>query len=185
MRKIILLFLLVLVKAEAQTSAFATADSLYALGNYNKAITIYKQLQPESAYGLSKIGQAYNQLSAYHKAIPFFEKSIQKDSTLLLTQYELARLYTKTRAFTKADSLFNKLIVKDSSNPNFYYQLGRVQLITQNGNYIASFKKAVTADPHHLKSIKQLCQQFLKRKKWVLFDQYIRWVCKNILKMKF
>jgi len=173
MQKIALLFLLVFVKAEAQTSAFTTADSLFALGNYNKAINLYKQQQPETAYGLSKIGQAYNQLSAHHKAIPFFEKSIQKDSTLLITQYELARLYTKTRAFTKADSLFKKLIVKDNTNPNFHYQLGRVQMINKNGNYIASFKKAVAVDAYHLKSIKQLCKQFLKQKKWGLFDQYL------------
>ncbi len=37
-----------LLKAEAQTSALAIADSLYAVGEYDKAIAEIQQIQPKS-----------------------------------------------------------------------------------------------------------------------------------------
>ena len=41
-------FILLATKAEAQSSALAISDSLYAVGNYSEAISPLEQLRPKS-----------------------------------------------------------------------------------------------------------------------------------------
>lgn len=173
MKKILVLTLLLTFKAGAQTSALEIADSLFQLGNFSKAISYYEKDNTEAIYNQTKIAQAYIGIGAIRKAIPYYENIVSKDSLLLIAQYELGKLYTKTKGYKKAAYQFKLLIRKDSLNPNFYYQLGLVQKQSKNGNYVQSFIKAYQLDKLHLKSIKQLCKNFLKRENWKLFDYYI------------
>jgi len=173
MKKILVLFISILsIKAEAQTSALAVADSLFQLGNYSKAISFYEKDINKSVYSQTKIAKAYVGLGANRKAIPYYENIVLKDSTQLIAQYELGKLYYKIKTSKKALSCFEKLIKKDKQNPNFQYQLGLVQIQVKDVKYIESFKKAVTLDSYHLKSIKQLCKYFLKKEKWFSFEKY-------------
>jgi len=173
MKKILgLLICIVAIKAEAQTSALAIADSLFQLGNYTKSISFYEKDVEKSAYTQTKIAKAYIGLGAYRKAIPYYETIVLNDSTQLITQYELGKLYYKTKASEKAFNCFKSLIDNDKQNPNFQYQLGLVQLQAKDVGYIKSFKKAVALDEFHLKSIKQLCKYFLKKGSWVSFEKY-------------
>jgi len=173
MKKILLLLIIILsIKAEAQTSALAVADSLFQLGNYSKAISFYEKDVDKSSYTQTKIAQAYIGLGAYRKAIPYYEDIVLKDSTQLITQYELGKLYYRIKASEKAFNCFKKLIEKDQLNPNFRYQLGLVQLQAKDKNYIESFKQTAKIDPSHLKSIKQLCKYFLKKSSWSSFNKY-------------
>lgn len=173
MKKILLLLISILsIKAEAQTSALAVADSLFQLGNYSKAISFYEKDVEKTIYTQTKIAQAYVGLGANRKAIHYYENIVLKDSTQLISQYELGKLYYKIKASEKAFNCFKKLIGKDKQNPNFQYQLGLVQLQVKDKNYIESFKKAVALDPFHLKGIKQLCKYYLKKGSWTSFEKY-------------
>ncbi|PHS10804.1 MAG: hypothetical protein COA88_00515 [Kordia sp.] len=173
MKKITLLFIgVIIIKAEAQTSALIVGDSLFQLGNYSKAISFYEKDVDNSLYTQTKIARAYIGLGAHRKAIPYYENIVLKDSTQLITQYELGKLYYKIKASEKAFDYFKKLIAKDKKNPNFRYQLGLVQLQAKDKRYIESFRKAIALDPYHLKSIKQLCKHFLKKRSWVSFEKY-------------
>jgi len=173
MRKIIVLLIaIVSIKAEAQSSALTVADSLFQLGNYSKAISVYEKDVDKSTYTQTKIAKAYVGLGAYRKAIPYYENIVLKDSTLLITQYELGKLYYKIKASEKAFRCFTSLIKYDKQNPNFHYQLGLVQLQAKDVNYIKSFKKVVAIDPFHLKGIKQLCKYYLKKGSWTSFEKY-------------
>jgi len=173
MKKIFLLLISILsIKAEAQTSALAVGDSLFQLGNYTKAISFYEKDVEETTYTQTKIAQAYVGLGAYRKAIPYYENIVLKDSTQLISQYELGKLYYKIKASEKAFSCFKNLIKADNQNPNFQYQLGLVQLQAKDKNYIESFRKTVALDPFHLKGVKQLCKYFLKKASWTSFEKY-------------
>ena len=173
MKKIFLLLISILsIKAEAQTSALAVADSLFQLGNYTKSISIYEKDVEKTTYTQTKIAQAYVGLGAYRKAISYYETIVQKDSAQLISQYELGKLYYKIKASENAFNCFKNLIKTDKQNPNFHYQLGLVQLQAKDVNYIKSFKKVVAIDPFHLKGIKQLCKYFLKKRSWISFEKY-------------
>jgi len=173
MKKIFLLLISILsIKAGAQTSALAVADSLFQLGNYSKAISFYEKDVDKSIYTLTKIAQSYVGLGANRKAIPYYENIVLKDSTQLITQYELGKLYYKIKASEKAFNCFKTLIDADNQSPNFHYQLGLVQLQAKDKNYIESFKKTVAIDPSHLKGIKQLCKYYLKKGSWISFEKY-------------
>lgn len=173
MRKLFLFIVVVIIfKAEAQTSALKIADSLFRLGNYTKAISYYQKETKFTNYNQTKIAESYIGLGANRKAIPYYENVVLKDSALLTARYELGKLYYKTKAITKATVCFEKLIKDAPLNPNFQYYLGLVQLQAKNKSYIQAFKKAVTIDPYHLKSIKQLCKHFLKKKQWLSFEKY-------------
>jgi len=173
MKKIFLLLISILsIKAEAQTSALAVADSLFQLGNYSKAISFYEKDVDKSVYTLTKIAQSYVGIGANRKAIPYYENIVLKDSTQLITQYELGKLYYKTKASEKAFNCFKNLVEKDKQNPNFRYQLGLVQLQAKDKKHIESFRKTVALDPFHLKGIKQLCKYYLKKSSWVSFEKY-------------
>ncbi|WP_421823741.1 tetratricopeptide repeat protein [Flagellimonas oceanensis] len=54
-------------KADAQTSALAVADSLYALGNYTSAINAYAKVGGKKSN--LQIARAYNTIGNYDKAI--------------------------------------------------------------------------------------------------------------------
>lgn len=56
---VVILFILISLQVEAQTSALAIADSLYAIGDYEKAITIYKSQLPIKAKTYQKIAVAH------------------------------------------------------------------------------------------------------------------------------
>ncbi|NQY29294.1 MAG: tetratricopeptide repeat protein [Flavobacteriaceae bacterium] len=173
MKKIFLLLISIIsIKAEAQTSALAVADSLFQLGSYSKAISFYEKDVDKSSYSQTKIAKAYIGLGTYRKAIPYYKTIVLNDSTQLITQYELGKLYYKTKASEKAFNCFKKLIEKDKHNPNFRYQLGLVQLQAKDKKHIESFRKSVALDPYHLKSIKQLCKYFLKKSSWGSFNKY-------------
>lgn len=155
----------------AQTSVVQTADSLFLLGNYNKAIEFYKQ-DSLATYNQVKIAQSYVNQTAYNKAIPFYEKVVYKDSTQLLATYELAKLYYKTKQLPRAINYFELLQNKDNNNPNYPYYIGLSLEQLRQPNYIKLYKKAVDLDDAHLKSLKKLTKHYLKKDNWIQFNKY-------------
>ncbi|GGH35817.1 hypothetical protein IA57_07075 [Mangrovimonas yunxiaonensis] len=152
--------LLCYVKTEAQTSVLTKADSLYALGNYNKAITLYKTQPPNAKTG-SKIAAAYEALGHYDKALAYYKTSVQADSSKLLTRYKYAKLLAKTKKQTLAESEFKALISTDSLNPNYQYQLGLVYQQENDSLAMVAFKKAFKLDTTHQKAIFKIAKYHL------------------------
>ena len=156
----------------AQTSVVSTADSLFLMGNYNKAIELYKQ-DSLSIYNQKQIAKSYVSQTAYKKAIPYYEKVVYKDTTQLLATYELAKLYYKTKQIPRAINYFEWLQNKETKNPNYSYYIGlSLELLKQPG-FIKQFEEAVTLDEAHLKSLKKLTKYYLKKADWGKFNKYI------------
>lgn len=161
MKKIIILLLfLSFTKAEAQASALAVADSLYATGNYTNAINYYAK--EGSQKGSLQIARAYNSIGNYAKAIAQYESLIGKSPELQIARFELGKLYLKTKRFDEGRKLFTALVRDDSNNPEYlYYQGESFRELDQSASSLVAYKKAVTVDSTHLKSLFQLGKYFV------------------------
>ena len=168
MKKIIIVLLfLSFTKAEAQSmpsgrqaSALAIADSLYATGNYTNAINYYAK--EGSQKGNLQIARAYNSIANYAKAIAQYESLIGKIPKLQIARFELGKLYLKTKRFDESRKLFTSLVGDDSRNPEYlYYQGESFRELDQTASSLVAYKKAVSVDSTHLKSLFQLGKHFV------------------------
>jgi tetratricopeptide (TPR) repeat protein len=161
LRKVVLgVLIIVFVKVEAQTATLAIADSLYATGNYTKAINYYAKEGSEKA-GL-QIARAYNALGNHDKAIIQYESVVEKNQEFQIARFELGKLYLKTKRFEESSKLFSYLVGSDNGNPEYWYYQGEsFRELDQPTSYLVAYKRAIDADSTHLKSIFQLGKHFV------------------------
>ena len=160
MRNTLLIIAFFVIKAEAQSSALAIADSLYATGNYINAINYYSQEGSQKS-GL-QIARAYNAIGNYEKAIAQYESAIVKTPELQIARFELGKLYLKTKRFEEGRKLFTSLVRDDTKNPEYLYHQGEsFRELEQPASSLVAYKKAVTVDSTHLKSLFQLGKYFV------------------------
>lgn len=157
MRHIFLLLMFLSISLGAQQSSIKIGDSLYQLGNYSKAISFYKR--DNSAKSLNKTAKAYNAIGNHDKAIAAYKQAIEKDSSLIIAQYELAKLFIKKKRNGEARPIFENLIANDSLNPNYFYYLGFIE--KEDSISLMHFKKSFSLDKAHLKSIYRISRHFL------------------------
>lgn len=147
-------------KAEAQPSALAFADSLYATANYTKAINAYAKVGSQKAN--LQIARAYNAIGNYEKAATQYENVATKNPDWQIASFELGKLLIKTKAFDDARKLFSRLSSSAKDNPEYLYYLGEAfRELDQSASSLVSYKKAVALDSTHLKSIFQLGKYFV------------------------
>jgi len=160
LKKIFVLFLFILFKAGAQTSALVVADSLYVLGNYAMAINEYAKVG--NAKSSIQIARAYNAIGNYDKSIAQYTSILESNSNLELARFELGKLLLKTKNFGPALDEFNILTASKQENPEYYYYLGRTYESVKNANKAnKAFKKAVAMDRTHLRSLYALGKYYV------------------------
>ena len=173
MKNLFLWMLLILIsKAGAQTPASAVADSLYAVGNYSKALSAYTQ-NPESAVNQLQIARSYKGLGNKAKALKAYETSLKMNSEQPITATEYGKMLLTRNKFLQADSIFDLLTARYPDNPEYYYQHGRalrklkrdttVSKEAFEKRYVTAFAKAVSLDSTHLKAIGQLALYHLQQ----------------------
>ncbi|SHI42435.1 Anaphase-promoting complex, cyclosome, subunit 3 [Mesonia phycicola] len=141
------------LKAEAQTSALKLADSLYQLGNYQKAIELYQNSSSTSAVTYQKIAQAYQATGNIGLAIKNYEKAIQLDQKLIIAKSNLGKLYYQTSKFQLADSLFKELTYQFPENPDFYYRLALAKDQLNDSTAVLNFQKVLQIDKNHQQAL--------------------------------
>lgn len=161
MKKIILfIFLISIATAEAQSSASAIADSLYATGNYTNAINYYAEEGTQKAS--LQISRAYNAIGNYDKAIAQYESVVEKAVDYQIARFELGKLYLKTKRYDDARKLFTGLVRDDTNNPEYLYQQAEsFRELDQIASSVVTYKKAIAIDSTHLKSLFQLGKYFV------------------------
>ncbi|MFV0540961.1 MAG: tetratricopeptide repeat protein [Aestuariibaculum sp.] len=164
MNRICIVFIvLILFKTEAQPSVLLVADSLFAHGNYSKAITLYKA--DSLNLGTSKkIAQAFEYIGNYDEALRFYKKSSKENPDDLLVQYRYAKLLYNTKKYRLAKTELEALIAKDTLNPNYPYQLGLIKESIKDSSAIYDFKKTFRLDATHQKAIYRLGKYHLQKK---------------------
>ncbi|MEO9891676.1 tetratricopeptide repeat protein [Aurantibacter sp.] len=162
MRKsLLIIFILLLVKVHSQTqSNSAIADSLYATGNYAKAINYYAE--DGTLNSSLQIARAYNVIGNYEKAIVQYQSVVTENPDLQIASFELGKLLFKTKAFDDARKLFSKLVKQAQDNPEYQYYLGEVfSELDQPASSLIAYKKAVEYDSTHLRSLFKLAKYFM------------------------
>ncbi|WP_028887189.1 tetratricopeptide repeat protein [Tenacibaculum ovolyticum] len=131
MKKRILMIVLVigLLKAEAQTSAFTSIDSLVHIGRYQKALVLLKKQEP-TFQSNKRIAAIYTSIDNYKLATKYFERAL-----LLKDDYRakisLGKSYQKEKKLHEAISVYEEILKKDSANLLVSYQLGKLYLKTK------------------------------------------------------
>ncbi len=172
MIRLILLFLLIAFKTEAQTSVLNIADSLFSHGNYSKAIAEYEKHnnKPEVYH---KIAKAYIAIGNYDEALINYEKGVETNLENTLLKYDYGKFLHRTKHFKKASEVFNKLVYIDNKNPNFHYELGLVLEQLKDSTAQNRFFSAFQLDRTHQKAIYKIAKHHLKKGRNKQVDYYV------------
>ncbi len=171
-KAILILFISIAFKTEAQTSVLNVADSLFAHGNYSKAISQYKACnnQPEVYH---KMAKAYIAIGNYEEGLINYEKAVETNPENILLKYDFGKFLYRTKNFKKASEVFNQLVYKDYKNPNFHYELGLTLEQLKDSTAQNRFQSAFKLDSTHQKAIYKIAKYHLKKGHNALVDQYI------------
>ncbi|WP_298765779.1 tetratricopeptide repeat protein [uncultured Polaribacter sp.] len=151
-KKVLIVVLFVVVKVEAQTSAFAAIDSLFENGRYQLALQKLEAMNPPSFLSNYKTALIYESIDNYKKTVSFLEKALEfkehKKASL-----KLAKAYLRLFKPNKSIKIYEDLLAKDSMNLVLKYQLGKLYLQNRKSeNAISLFKDLTTKDtlnPHY------------------------------------
>jgi len=148
------------------------ADSLYATGNYTKAINYYAEAGGDRS-GL-QIARAYNAIGNFEKAIAQYQNVVEEHPEWQIASFELGKLLLKSKEYELARKLFSELAGPDNGNPEYQYYLGEsFQHLDQPASALTAYKKAVKLDSTHLRSLFRLGKYFtIKRER----DQALNYV---------
>ncbi len=159
MRVLLVLALLLVGSTKAQSS-FVVADSLYATGNYIRAINQYAK--EGSSKSQLQIARAYNAMGNYDRAIAQYESVVAKDENLQIARLELGKLYLKTKQYDDARKLYTKLVLDNNKNPGYFYYLGEAHReLNAFSSSLVAYKNAIGIDSTHLRSLFRLGKYFV------------------------
>ncbi len=173
---IIFLFVSLSTGANAQSLVLKVADSLYAIGDYTKAINYYAEANTENS-GL-QIARAYNAIGNFDKAIAQYKNVVEKHPDWQIANFELGKLLLKAKEYNEARKLFSQLAGPTNKNPEYHYYLGEAYLeLEQPASALTAYKKAVKSDSTHLRSLFRLGKYFtIKLER----DQALKYVDKGL-----
>lgn len=154
MNKFLIAIIFFTAIADAQNaSAIRVGDSLFALGDYSKAITYFEEVNETE-----KIAIAYDAMGNGTKALQFYEKALSAKETNLLSQYNYGKLLLKASRYQKADSIFQLLTKASPKNPDFVYQLGLVREKRNDSTAYPIFFYAHLLDENHQNALYKIAK---------------------------
>jgi tetratricopeptide (TPR) repeat protein len=156
--------LLLCVSLHAQDTALDKADSLMALGNYSKAIELYK-IHDNQTIVNQKIAYAYEAIGNYTQAVQYYEYAVNNQPENTLLNYQYGQLLSKLKKYPEAKTVFSDLINKDPQNPNFLYELGLIFEKTNDSLTLPTFQRVFNLDNNHQKAIFKIARHHLVKRK--------------------
>ncbi|MGJ8591913.1 MAG: tetratricopeptide repeat protein [Aquaticitalea sp.] len=155
---------LITIQVQAQTAVLNVADSLFATGNYSKAIERYQTYdQPADVY--EKIAKSYMALGNYDEAILNYDKALKVHPEAVLLKFEYAKVLYNVKKFKTSALLFEELVTSDDKNPNYQYELGQTKEALRDSTAIEFYTKAFELDSTHQKSIYKIARKLLVERK--------------------
>lgn len=141
------------------------ADSLFSVGKYAKAISIYENVEPSSKIYF-KTADAHKAQGNFEKALLNYQLGLAKNPDFPEEISQYGKLLYRTGKFKKADSLFQKLISQFPENPDFHYRLGLAKEQLKDSTSIENFQKAFALDNTHQKVIYKLAIHHFRLKEY-------------------
>ncbi|WP_349265494.1 tetratricopeptide repeat protein [Tenacibaculum sp. SSH1-16] len=142
---LLIVFVIGILKVEAQVSTFKTIDSLVNIGRYQTALTKLHELDT-TFQSTSKVASIYASIDDYKKASIYYEKALElKDDYSV--KIKLAKAYKKENKLQKAIDVYEGIINDDAENLLIKYQLGKLYTQTkQPAKAIDTFKNIIQQD---------------------------------------
>ena len=145
------------------------ADSLMAIGQFNKAIVEYEKLTSYSKY--FKIAKAYESKGNNGLAYENYKKYLKKDSLNLIVNYNYGLLLIELSKYKEAQSIFQELILS-SNNAVYQYYIGiTYEKLGDNSKAFERYKEASKIDSLYMKSNYKLAVMHANQKE---FDEALR-----------
>jgi len=158
--------------SQAQTSALAVADSLYAVGDYSEAIKTLESTEPKTEQVHLKLARAFQAKGNLNEAGEQYEIVLKKNPKRVLTQLDHGKLLVKIGELNKADSIFSRLGKDYPKNPGFQYQLGLIKEKQQDSTAVIYFKNTIQLEPTHQDALFQLAKDELQRREYGMAINY-------------
>lgn len=162
---ILLLFLILFYKAEAQSVSNVAisekADSLYEMGEYNKAIPLFKEVNR-----FQQVAKSYEAVGNYKRAKEYYINAIsenQKNSKLAL---EYSKLLIRMSDYKQADSILQNLQSKYPKNPNLFYERGLINEIQNDSSAIQLFLKVYELDKNNINASYKIARNYIENRKF-------------------
>ena len=105
-----------IVAKEYASNKYILASNAFQSGDYNKAISEYKQVEPATVDSLIGIAGAYQALSNMPEAIRYYKKALELDSKNADIPYYIASLYVNINDTTSAKEYLNKALTLNPLN---------------------------------------------------------------------
>jgi len=159
-------------KAEAQTSALAVSDSLYAVGEYSEAINKLQEIEPKTERTYLKLAKNYAANRQPEIALENYKKVLDENPDRVLTAVDYGELLVKSGKLEKADSLFNNLGEKYPENANFKYQLGLIKEKLKDSTAMSYFMFTIALDTTHQGALYKLAKDKLKNRQYTMAEHF-------------
>jgi tetratricopeptide (TPR) repeat protein len=170
----IVVFLLFVVKAEAQSSVFAVIDSVLEKGNYKVALKLLSEVNPPNFESNVKTAKIYGGIEEHTKAIFYYEKALTFEDDMLVN-INIGNSYQKLDNDKKAIEIFEKVLVENPDNLLLKYQLGKLYLTDGKATKaIATFKDLISKDKENANYSYQLARGYaLNRKRDLSINSFL------------
>lgn len=147
-------------------------DSLFELGDYNRAISAYQKssLDAETHF---KIAKSYEALGFSKEALEQFELSLEKDDSKTIVQYNYGKLLYSLGNIKQANPVFASLAANNPKNPNYPFYQGLLGEKENDTLAIPFYKEALSHDPKHLNSVYRLAKILTEKRKFNQAKPYI------------
>ena len=166
------LFLAATLCSNAQPSALAVADSLYAVGDYSNAIKTLENTEPKTEQVYLKLAKAFQATGNLKEAEINYEIVLKKNPERILTKIDHAKLLMKIGELNKADSIFSRLAKDYPKNAEFQYQLGLIKEQQQDSTAGIYFKNTIQLAPTHQEALFKLAKDELQHREYGMAINY-------------
>jgi len=167
-----IIILILAFKAEAQTSALAISDSLYAVGEYSEAIEKLQEINPKTEKTYLKLAKNYAANRQSEIALENYKKVLNQNPDRILTTLDYGELLVKTGKLEAADSLFKDLSEKYPENASFKYQQGLIREKLKDSTAIHFFTYTTMLDTTHQAALYKVAKDKLKHRQYTMAEHY-------------
>ena len=87
-------------------------------GDYEKALSLYKSIQPQTADSLLGIASTYQNMGKYSESIEYYKKAYLADQNNIETAYYIASVYATIEDLTNAKTYLNLVLAKNPNHQN-------------------------------------------------------------------
>ncbi len=153
-----------LMSTRAQTQA-SQLDSLYAIGEYSKAIGLYQNQIPNTFNERISLAKIYLAKQQNDKALNLYKLALNKKQ-VLKHRFTYAQLLLGQKQYQLADSVLTQLHIDYPKNAEFVYQLGLSKKPNNTTTLNQYFAKAIALDSTHLRAYYELAYFYTKIKSY-------------------